>query len=76
MSYIESVQPSLVSNEIINAEIQEIGTVSKITLMEKRNNETLRVVVMSDSKTNKMKLIDESIIKPIKPTKLVIEKTK
>lgn len=44
--------------------------------MEKKNNEILRVVVMSDSRTNEMKLIDETIIKPRKPTKIVIDNTK
>lgn len=46
--YIESVQPSLVSSQISSAEIEELGMITKYTIMENRNEELVRIVVMEN----------------------------
>lgn len=76
IKYLEGVQPSLATKEIVNAEIETIGETKKVTLMQKKNDQTTRVVVLFNEKTNEFKLVDESLIVVSPPNKITIEKTK
>lgn len=75
IKYLEKTQPSLANKEITNAEIQVIGDIHKITLMQKKDNKTTRVVVLKDERTEKMTLIDESVVEVKPPKKTVIKTT-
>ena len=53
-----------------------IGETKKITLMQKKNDQQTRVVVLYNEKTSDFKLVDESLIVVSPPGKITIEKTK
>ena len=61
IKYLEQVQPSLATKEITSAEVETIGDTKKITLMQKKNDQVTRVVVLNNEKTNDFKLVDESL---------------
>ena len=46
IKYLEEVQPSLATKEITTAEVEVIGDTKKITLMQKKNDQQTRVVVL------------------------------
>lgn len=43
--------------------------------MQKKDDKTTRVVVMKDQKTDKIKLVDESVVEVAPPTKTIVKKT-
>lgn len=71
IKYLEEVQPSLATKEIINAAVETIGDNQKITLIQKKNDQTSRVVVIHNERTNERKLVDESPIVTTPPTQTV-----
>lgn len=73
---MEEVQPSLATKEITNAEVEVIGETKKITLMQKKNDQQTRVVVLYNENTHDFKLVDESLVVVSPPGKLIIETTK
>lgn len=46
IKYLEEVQPSLATKEIVSAAVETIGENKKITLIQKKNDQTSRVVVI------------------------------
>lgn len=76
IKYLEEVQPSLATKEITTAEVETFGETKKVTLMQKKNDQVTRVVVLFNEKKNEFKLVDESLVVATQPAKLTIEKTK
>jgi tRNA1(Val) A37 N6-methylase TrmN6 len=65
---LEEVQPSLATKEIINAAVETIGENKKVTLIQKKNDQSSRVVVIINERTGEKKLVDESPIITTPPT--------
>ena len=72
INYLQTVQPSLAAQPITDSQIEQIGTTKKITLMQTKNNQPIRVVVLLNEKTNEFKLIDESPVLVSPPSQISI----
>lgn len=72
---MEEVQPSLANKEIVNAAVETYGDNQKITLIQKKNDQVSRVVIINNQKTNEYKLIDESPVVTTPPTHTVYTTT-
>lgn len=71
IKYLEEVQPSLATKEIINAAVETIGENKKITLIQKKNDQVSRVVVIHNERTDERKLVDESPVITTPPVQTV-----
>ncbi len=75
IKYLEEIQPSLATKEIVNAAVETIGENKKVTLIQKKNDQTSRVVVIHNERTGEKKLVDESPIVITPPTQTIYTTT-
>lgn len=55
----------------MNAAVETIGENKKVTLIQKKNDQTTRVVVIHNERTNERKLVDESPVIATPPTETI-----
>lgn len=75
IKYLEEIQPSLATKEIVSAAVETIGENKKVTLIQKKNDQTSRVVVIHNERTGENKLVDESPIVTTPPTQTIYTTT-